>query len=185
MTWNCSYPKSVIERKIMSLFFPNKWGLLEEGRSHMLSKVRKKSGPKPRRNTRAGKVRRAPLPCFCRAFEPTTLVRMMVKHRDLRIEDKSNHHLSSFLVFTSLKRFLRPQGRPEYAGSHTHRVEVKFSMCCPVPHPPAEGWAGQKARTFQTTLAPSTANRMFPKTLFKLCSTHTPPAGSGLYFKKL
>lgn len=98
MTWNCSYPKSVIERKIMSLFSPNKWGLLEAGRSHMLSKVRKKSGPKPRRNTCAGKVRRAPLPCFCRAFEPTTLVGTMVKHRDLRIEEKSNHHLSSFLV---------------------------------------------------------------------------------------
>lgn len=66
----------------------------------------------------------------------TALVRIMIEHRDLKTDEK--------VAITSAASW-HLLGRLEHSGSHTHRVGVKFPMCCLVLYPPAEGQVGQKS----------------------------------------
>lgn len=141
--------QNLYQRAEEQVSFPQMNGVcLKEARILCCKDSGKSVDKKPRRNMHTSSVRRASLPFFVMAFEPTALVRIMIEHRDLKTDEK--------VAITSAASW-HLLGRLEHSGSHTHRVGVKFPMCCLVLYPPAEGQVGQKSWSISNN--PHTAHR--------------------------
>lgn len=125
-------------------------------------------------------VRRASLPCFCTAFEPTALVRMMMmmmEHRGLRTEEKVT--ITSAASWLDQSEISAPAGKtrtldPTCTGSEPNSLRAALFYILL-----QKARLTKKARVFQTTLTLPTADQLFspkpPKAVqhkYTSCWTH-------------